>query len=244
MERILYAYILTVDNGQSPCYDDSIYTLACCKPQIRRIILQNWKNKIDNKKAEVWICGVRRNRKTKEPFIVYLSKIDKVMKLEEYYLANGAYSDRNDCYYRNVHTIYDKNGKLPVSRTSDEIHKYCPKIYALKDNEHGQLKQRQQLTVYHCRDIHGGAVLLSEHFIHCSCNCFTDNLELTQKLLPAFDVFLIDAKTKTQGHWHSFSAWNEFDEVISNIEIGKHADVKPLDVSAEHSRNRKKSCSC
>lgn len=234
MDRILYAYILTVDNGQSPCYDNGVYTLACCKPQIRRIILQDWKNKIEKEKAVVWTCGLRRDTKTKKLYIVYLAKIKEIIKLEDYYNPNNIYSKRNDCYYRNVHTIYDENGNLPVSLSSEEIRKHCPHLYALDKNEHGKLDEEETLSYNQCCDIHGGSVLLSEDFIHCSC--YKDNLELNEKLSPAFEDYLEKIKPRTQGHWHDFSLWNEFDNVIQKIDLGMHTDVKPLDASASSSK--------
>ena len=235
MERMLYAYILTADNSQSPCYTDGIYTLACCKPQIRRMILKKWKKKLDDGKAEVWVCGVRHDKARKEVYIAYLAKIDKVMKLEEYYDSDGPYRFRNDCYYRNAYTLYDEDGKLPKKRSSDDIRDRCPELYAREGNEHGVLNKGEPLTENQCRDICGAAVLLSEHFIHCSCDCFSDIFELSRRLSPAFDAFLQDARTKTQGHWCSFNEWDALDKVLPGIPLGIHKDVKPLDM--EECRN-------
>lgn len=230
MERILYAYILTADNGQSPCYTNGIYTLACCKPQIRRMILQKWKKKLDNKTAEVWICGVRHDKASERAYIAYLAKVDKVIKLEEYYADDSPFRHRNDCYYHNACTLYDEGGKLPKKRSSDDIRNRCPELYACNGNEHGALDKEAPLTEYQCRDIYGAAVLLSEHFIHCSCDCFSDIFELSRRLSPAFDAFLQDARTKTQGHWCSFCKWDALDKVLPSIPLGVHKDVRPLDM--------------
>lgn len=231
MERKLYTYILTHDNGKSPCYTAGEFSLACCKPQIRRSILKDYKEKIETNQAKVYVAGIKRDKKDKKPFIVYLAKITKVLTLQEYYDGNGEYIHRDDCHYRNVHTIYNESGKLPFSLQSTEIRRECPKLCADDKNEHGKITKRQTLTEYQCRDIHGAAVLLSDSFIHCSC-CDQQNPAndiLTNAFHGALDSVLNGYKEKNQRIWHSFNGWKEFDDVIGDIPLGKHTDVIPLD---------------
>lgn len=229
----LYTYIITSDNGQSPCYDNGIFTLACCKPQIRRIILQDYSKEVKNKTADIWLCGIQRDNKN--PFVVFLAKIDDVLKLEEYYGDNTLYSERNDCHYRNIKTIANEtvSGKLPVKLTAEDIFKSCPDFKAGNLNEHGGFENYNDFSQYtktkrDCiiRDISGAGVLLSKQFIHCSC--FNDKFALTKLLKPAFKDMLRDYKDKNRRWFHGFDEWNDFYKVIPKIDLGEHNNIKVL----------------
>lgn len=227
----LYTYIITSDNGQSPCYDNGIFTLACCKPQIRRIILQDYSKEVKNKTADIWLCGIQRDNKN--PFVVFLAKIDDVLKLEEYYGDNTPYSNRNDCHYRNIKTLTNGIGKLPVKLTAEDIFKSCPDFKAGNLNEHGGFENYNDFSQYtktkrDCiiRDISGAGVLLSKQFIHCSC--FNDKFALTKLLKPAFKDMLRDYKDKNRRWFHGFDEWNDFYKVIPKIDLGEHNNIKVL----------------
>lgn len=229
----LYTYIITSDNGQSPCYDDGIFTLACCKPQIRRMILQNYSNGIKNKTDDIWLCGIQRDNRN--PFIVFLAKIYDVLRLEEYYGDNTLYSERNDCHYRNIKIIANEtvSGKLPVKLTAEDIFKSCPDFKAGNLNEHGGFENYNDFSQYtktkrDCiiRDISGAGVLLSKQFIHCSC--FNDKFALTELLKPAFKDMLRDYKDKNRRWFHGFDEWNDFYKVIPKIDLGEHNNIKVL----------------
>lgn len=230
----LYTYIITSDNGQSPCYDDGIFTLACCKPQIRRMILQNYSNGIKNKTDDIWLCGIQRDNRN--PFVVFLAKIDDVLRLEEYYGDNTLYSKRNDCHYRNIKTLTGGNGikNLPVKLTKEYIFKSCPDFKANPPNEHGEFKNYNEFCNKYSeskrdciiRDVSGAGVLCSKQFIHCSC--FNDKFALTELLEPAFKDMLKDYKTKNRRCYHGFNKWNDFYKVIPKINLGKHDNIKVL----------------
>lgn len=229
----LYTYIITSDNGQSPCYDNGIFTLACCKPQIRRIILQNYSKEVKNKTADIWLCGIQRDNKN--PFVVFLAKIDDVLRLEEYYGDDILYSDRNDCHYRNIKTIANEtvSGKLLVKLTAEDIFKVCPDFKADNLNEHGGFENYNNFSQYtktkqDCiiKDISGAGVLLSKQFIHCSC--FNDKFALTELLKPAFKDMLRDYKDKNRRCYHGFDKWDDFYKVIPKIDLEEHNNIKVL----------------
>ena len=229
----LYTYIITSDNGQSPCYDNGTFTLACCKPQIRRIILQNYSKEVKNKTVDIWLCGIQRDNKN--PFVVFLAKIDDVLRLEEYYGDDILYSDRNDCHYRNVKTIANEtvSGKLPVKLTAEDIFKVCPDFKADNLNEHSGFENYNDFSQYtktkrDCiiRDISGAGVLYSKQFIHCSC--FNDKFALTELLEPVFKDMLRDYKDKKRRCYHGFDKWNDFYKVIPKIDLGEHNNIKVL----------------
>ena len=226
----LYTYIITTDNGQSPCYDNGIFTLACCKPQIRRIILQDYSKEVKNKTADIWLCGIQRDNKN--PFVVFLAKIDDVLRLEEYYGDNTPYFNRKDCHYRNIKTIANENEirKLPVKLTPEVIFNACPNFKADELNEHGCFKNyndfyKHTKSEQECfiRDISGAGVLISRQFSHCSC--FDDKFVLTELLKPAFNDILKDYKNKNRRCYHGFDKWNDFYKVIPKIDLGEHDNI-------------------
>lgn len=70
MANKLYSYVITIDNGKSPCYDNDIYTLACCKPQIRRMMYKS-ADRINSGEDNIWIMGIQRDRGNDNiPFII------------------------------------------------------------------------------------------------------------------------------------------------------------------------------
>lgn len=249
MIKKLYTYIITTDNGRSPCYDNGRFSLACCKPQIRRMILKDWKEKIDEKKAEVWLCGIQRENK--EPFVVFLAKINKVLELQEYYNDNSEYAGRNDNWYRDIGTIRDESGKLPVTLTPEIIKKCYEKIHTKKPrdkkrgNEHGKVECADKMTKVQCRDIAGAAVLISDEFIHCSCKCLGgDRKKLTAELTQALGAILKDYKEKNRRVYHSFDDWTAFDKVIKAVEIGIHNDVEPVNTDKDWCRYNEENPAC
>lgn len=233
--RKLYSYIITADNGISPCYDDNIYTLACCKPQIRRMIYSLYKDEINSDNSDIWVMGVRRDRENNNrPFIVYLANITKVIKLEDYYNNSGIYASRKDCKYRGVKTVED----LPISMDSEDIRfkEYFPDIKALDDNEHSKFDNSEELYKLSktkrknvMKDICGRAVLLSSKFIHFSQVSKYDKYALTEMLKPCFSELLKEYALKNQRHNHSFDNWKEFDKDIKKINFVSNGKIKPLD---------------
>lgn len=251
MSKKLYTYVITVDDGKSPCYTHVEFSLACCKPQIRRMIL---KNKLEcekkNKKPdEVWIAGVRRNKEKNKAMVVFLAKIDDVLKLEEYY-DNSEYEGRGDRFYHNVHTIFT-NGGLPETLSEEIIKKECKNIYADKENEHGRLSKGGKMTDNQRRDIYGASVLLSKHFDHCMA--YDDVWELTNRLSGALGEVLDGYMEVNRRIYHSFDSWTDFDKAVKNINLSVHKGLKGFDEKGggcdggcdKKSKKKKKStCSC
>lgn len=234
----LYTYIITSDNGKSPCYTDNKYSLACCKPQIRRMIYKLYKEDIDSGNSNIWIMGVRRDKENNnQPFIVYLANITKVISLKEYY-DSEKYSSRDDCKYRNLETI----SELPIAMDGDDMRlkEYFPNLKALKGNEHAEfdnidefykLNKNKRKNVM--KDICGRAVLLSDRFIHFSQVDPNDKYALTEQLKPIFEGLLHDYKNKNMRCFYGFDLWDEFDREIHNIYFNMNKTVKPLDVNTK-----------
>ena len=227
MKPRLYTYIITVDNGKSPCYDDGTFTLACCKPQIRRKILQD---KLECEKRgipfpPVYLAGIRRDKKENRARVVFISEIDKVLKLEDYY-DNEIYLKRKDCKYHNVKTIF-VDDKLPITLTKKFIKKACPQIHADEYNEHGGFSTVNKMSEQHCRDICGGAVLLSSRFNHC--NDYEDKWKLTDKLEPVLGDILKDYMDKNRRIYHGFDDFESLRKVLKKVKMTTHSGLKGLD---------------
>lgn len=233
----LYTYIITNDNGFSPCYDEGVFTLACCKPQIRRAILKKYKEKISSGKEDAWLCGIQRENK--KAFIVFLAKINRVFELQEYYKEGTEYTNRLDCRYRNIGTIYNDKGKLPVTVDKDIIKKNFKYAEALENNEHGKACSINKMNKNHLKDIGGASVLMSTEFIHCTCSCFNgDKFKLTDDLKSALSGILSDYQEKNQRIYHSFNDFEALKKATAKLELNKHYDVKPL----QKTENCKKVC--
>lgn len=245
INRRLYTYIITNDDGKSPCYTDGVFSLACCKPQIRRMILQNKLKcaKLNAVPDEVWLAGIRRNKELKRAMVVFLARIDEILELGEYY-DNLKYSHRGDCHYHNVHTIRI-NDNLPVSLDGKTIKKACQGIYASAENEHGKLTKSGKMTYEQCKDIYGASVLISNHFDHC--NAYKDVWTLTDKLTPAFGHLLNDYMHGNRRHYHNYCEWESFCDVVKNVNLTNHKGLKGLDEISdmiEIKDYKKKNCRC
>ena len=248
MDAKLYTYIITVDDGRSPCYTDGIFSLACCKPQIRRKILAD---KIAQEErgevpAPVWIAGIRRDKSEKRARVVYIAKVDEVLELQDYY-DRKEYLNRADCHYHNVHTIY-KNGRLPVTLSEKTIKSQCRGVCADKYNEHGKFENNQPMSAQHCRDICGASVLISRNFDHCMA--YENKWELTNKLLPVLGGLLDDYMSKNRRIYHGFNDWQKFNKEIKKVNLTTHLGLKGFDEDDEAScggcvgKKEPKSCGC
>ena len=212
----LFTYIIAHDTGFAPCYDNGIFSLACCKPRIRRSVYRE----ID-KYDSVWICGVKR--KEKKPFIVYLAKIDKAVLLYEYY-SNNEYLKRRDCVYRNLSEKYTEFSKGKIS--AEELKREHPFLKSI-NNPHGNFKDynefdgldsyKKELII---KDISGLSVLLSQNFVHCSLH---DDLNI---IIPKFfkDVLKDYENVYVRGKNYELE-----DESFANLDLSEIKRILPPD---------------
>lgn len=244
MDAKLYTYIITVDDGKSPCYTDGVFSLACCKPQIRRKVLADKiaQEKWGEKPAPVWIAGIRRDKAKKRACVIYIARVDEVLELQDYY-DQREYLNRADCHYHNVHTIYE-NGKLPVTLSEKTIKSQCTGVYADEKNEHKKFKNNEPMTAQHCRDICGAAVLMSRHFDHCMA--YEDKWELTNKLRAVLCGVFDGYMSKNRRIYHGFNDWQRFNEEIKKVNLTTHPGLRGLDekgdISCGGCGNKPKPC--
>lgn len=78
MKMKLYSYIVTHDTGFAPNPFWGFCTLACCKPDIRRVLGKNFQPEED-----YWIVGL--SSKAKGNKIIYVMKVTDVVRFDEYF---------------------------------------------------------------------------------------------------------------------------------------------------------------
>jgi hypothetical protein len=74
----LYSYVVAHDTGFAPNPFWGFCTLACCKPDIRRVIGTNFQSNND-----YWIVGL--SPKAKGNKIIYMMKVTDVLSFDEYF---------------------------------------------------------------------------------------------------------------------------------------------------------------
>lgn len=90
----VYVYVLTVDDGTAPCVDNGVFTLACCKPDIRRCA--------DEKD---WIVGIAGKELTKCSGrdnigrIIYVAQVIKKESWADYGKMERFKGRRDNVYY-------------------------------------------------------------------------------------------------------------------------------------------------
>ena len=98
-ETIIHSYRVKYDSGLAPCIYDldrkptGCLTLACCKKNMRRSIGSKFKDKIANKKADVFVLGVYGVTK-----LLYFAKITEVVTMVDYF-TDSKYKNRLDNIY-------------------------------------------------------------------------------------------------------------------------------------------------
>jgi len=146
----LYTYALTHDTGFAPCYDNGEYTLACCKPNLRV-------NLFNDPEDDVWVMGYWRVRGD-EVYPVFVAKIERVLRLEEYY-DSGLYETRSDCIYRNVTSLT----QAKRVREMVDIRTLYPTWSPKPDRPDGAPHKDD---AYAKADLYGNCVLYSGTFAH------------------------------------------------------------------------------
>lgn len=94
MSRIFY-YKLVVDNGGAPCIEDGLFSLAICKPGIRK-----------SARTGDTVFGFAANSLHRDNRLIYVAQITAVKRNGCYY-KEPAYSDRADSIYRSVGLQYE-----------------------------------------------------------------------------------------------------------------------------------------
>lgn len=219
----VYCYLVAQDTGFAPCYDNSLFTLACCKPTIRKSIYKRFKDNNNLLNEGVYVIGVKHEDAPDEKDeyksrIVYIAKITQVLTFEEYFDDNN-YESRADCIYKDIKTeevielLNNKNSNL------EEIKKEKNRMNKKETNPH------YCNTDLFRRDISGLCVLKSDEFYYVfdkydSSFCeLTDIYEHCKKRRPGV-FFYPDVNTK------------KLEELLVSLKkkgLKNRKDIKPSD---------------
>jgi len=101
----LYSYVLAHDSGFVPNSFGSYYTLACCKPKIRK-----------NTKIGDWIAGTGSKRNVGNVRLIYVIGVTKKITFEQY-ANDGRFTSKipsqgvieeggDNVYYRNANGMW------------------------------------------------------------------------------------------------------------------------------------------
>jgi Nucleotide modification associated domain 2 len=156
----LYSYIVTHDTGFAPNPFYGFCTLACCKPEIRRVIgreLNRAKEASDSEQREYWIVGLSPRDRGKGNKVIFFMRAEKAVTFDDYFktksysckkpdVRSGRAIDRcGDNIYRPIGK--NKYGQLP------SLHSKRPK----ERNWNEDVKRKR-------KDLSGKYVLISRHF--------------------------------------------------------------------------------
>lgn len=108
----IYVYRIVNYNGSAPCCDENLFTLAICKPVIRRVIGRTMSSNLDN---DIWIVAINGRNMERQGCtynsVCYIAKINCVNTFAEYF-SSDKYKKRKDC-------IYQKSNKKTKFRSED-----------------------------------------------------------------------------------------------------------------------------
>ena len=169
----VYGYLIVSDEGFAPCYDDNLFTLACCKPDIRKSIIKNHTDGNGNLLDEVWVVAAKHTGKVSngkyKSRLVYAAKITQVLRFEEYYECNE-YKTRTDCIYQSLNTDKCKiiTDKFETEKDSKLI-ALIKKAYIGKQMYHKinnkNCPSKNEIDQFR-RDISGLCVLVSREYYY------------------------------------------------------------------------------
>ena len=106
----IFSYKITYDTGAAPCIQNNLFSLAICKPKIRKCA-----------KIGDYIIGFYANSISQNNYMAYIAKITDKKTFKEYYKTH---SERTDCIYddqlnllkntfhETCHTECDLNGEF------------------------------------------------------------------------------------------------------------------------------------
>jgi hypothetical protein len=211
----LYTYFLNSDTGFAPCYAEGKFTLANCKPVIRRAIFNHWKNESLN---NVWLAGIKRNE-SKQAYMVYLAKIQRVIKLEDYYSDTSPYKNRCDCIYRGVKSIFpakrlNYEDVLRINPEIRQIPNYNNYHYIDFNNPSGGAKYLLR------KDIDGNCILYSEQFVY-----FGESENTEDDLIKKIGRY----SGTTARTYHKFDEDAFFEEYIGKLDFSTPKHIIPID---------------
>ena len=163
MSDIIYSYVMANNCDFTPCYDNNLWSLACCKPRIRRSVFKNGFSDDGTPYNNIWVVGVKHTKDKTGSKIEYIAKVTKVLRLEEYYNDNSPYSDRKDCVYRNFSSSDCPVDLKDETNPAEYIKNHMIKQPCAHTFKNPGKPTFAEINVFN-KDINGKCVLLSDFF--------------------------------------------------------------------------------
>jgi hypothetical protein len=148
----LYSYVVAHDTGFAPNPFWGFCTLACCKPDIRRVVGKNFQSGDD-----YWIVGL--TPKAKDNKIIYVMRVTDVVSFDEYF-NNKKYETKKpdftkkELIYQLGDNIYQPFGNGEYTQLRSVHSKNCK-------NENWKEDPCEK-----CKDLKGKYVLISDCFYY------------------------------------------------------------------------------
>jgi len=136
----LYAYVMTDDSGTAPCVDKGVFTLACCKPNIRRCA-----------KEKDWIVGLA-GEKLKQTSgidnvgkIVFVAEVTRKLSWADYGKREEFEGRLDNMYYLDEQSNEFKR-KMDVKQLHDNMQKDVENDVLISDHGNFQYFGRNAIS--------------------------------------------------------------------------------------------------
>lgn len=205
-KAIVYAYTMTDDTGFAPAVDSGLFSLACCKPDIRFKIGANYNDSYESESYIIGICGkglAERNNLPEKDFPVYIAKITEAVTTEEYF-SNEKYKNRPDAQYIfKDNTWYTK----PTNRHNEDVNAKENQIIEAKHNNDLYNTRKKVPTLNY--------VLLSTEYIY-----FGKDFDSKKNVIPECLEKIIELRKGKRGGSAGFELTND-----ENIAVSKYVNL-------------------
>ena len=203
----LYVYALTCDSNFAPCFDNDVFSLACCKGGKNggmRNSVKHTKDREDKRGENVYILGVCSKSLSKEAKKnlndnvdrdykpLFFARVDECVEYSDYYADNSVYKGRTD---QRAYSVV-KGEIVP----NEECNPHFGNHEAIE------------------KDIGGRYVLISKEFIYLGDQCgkLSTSIEEKHKYIFCTDTSNNEQKAGIDKHFRGYIIFEDFDcEVIN-----------------------------
>lgn len=101
MLKKIYSYIIKSNSGFAPCFENNLFSLACCKRDLRRVVGRQYAANLASRDNPIWVCAIYGKTNENKCIPGSICYIAKITGIETYYhyFTKSEYSNRKDCIY-------------------------------------------------------------------------------------------------------------------------------------------------
>lgn len=221
----LYVYALTCDSNFAPCFDNDMFSLACCKGGKNggmRTSVRNAKERGE----DVYVLGVCSKTLSKEATKnlndivdrdykpIFFAKVDECVEYSDYYADNSVYKGRTD---QRAYSVV-KGEIVP----NEECNPHFGNHEAIE------------------KDIGGRYVLISKEFIYLGDKCgkLLTSIEKNHKYIFCTDTSDNEQKAGIDKHFRGYIIFEDFDCDVINQSMSEARkcinNIKPSHLSKKY----------